>query len=65
MFSVQHGAFDGSKLHKTITDLMLGYRKNYELTFPALNIPPLLVGYLRDLALPRSFQPLPRDEELS
>ena len=40
-------------LHSTVTELMLGYKKNWDLTFPVLNVPPLLHLYLKDMALPR------------
>jgi len=40
-------------LHETVTEQMLGFEKNWGITFPALNLPPLLVLYMRDLALPR------------
>ena len=36
-------------------DLMLGYKENHGLEFPAIPAPPLLFLYIRDLALPRTF----------
>ncbi len=48
-------SFEGSDLHVTITELMLGYKKNWDITFPVLNLPPLLSLYLKDLALPRRY----------
>ncbi|KAH8889783.1 hypothetical protein GQ53DRAFT_689723 [Thozetella sp. PMI_491] len=45
-------SLDGSDIHETVTELTLGYRKNWDVVFPTLNVPQLLVLYLRDLALP-------------
>lgn len=42
----------GGELHTTVTDLVMGYRKNYDMMFPPLNTPLLLSRYLRELALP-------------
>jgi RNA polymerase I-specific transcription initiation factor RRN7 len=35
-------------------DLMLGYKENHGLVFPAIPAPPLLFLYVRDMALPRT-----------
>ncbi|KAK0629776.1 hypothetical protein B0T17DRAFT_526460 [Bombardia bombarda] len=44
--------FEGTKLHNAVKILMLGYRKNYGLIFPAIPDPPLLLRYIKDLAIP-------------
>ncbi|KAK0619877.1 hypothetical protein B0T14DRAFT_520089 [Immersiella caudata] len=48
----RYARFEGSELHTAVTDLMLGYREHYELVFPKLPIAPLLLIWIRDLALP-------------
>ena len=47
--------FEGSELHHTVLDLILGYRINHGLTFPEIPASPLLLRYIKDLALPRTF----------
>jgi hypothetical protein len=48
----RYSALTGGELHVAVTDLILSYRKNYDMIFPPLNIPPLFLRYLRELALP-------------
>lgn len=53
--SALHGRYsslEGGELHRAVNDLIMSYRKNYEMTFPPLNTPPMFVRYLRELALP-------------
>ena len=49
----KYSSLTGDELHAAVTDLVLGYRKNYDMGFPPLNTPLVLTQYLRDLALPR------------
>jgi hypothetical protein len=44
---------------------MLGYKKNYGLVFPALPVPPLLLLWLKDLALPRKSHHVFMEEDAS
>jgi RNA polymerase I-specific transcription initiation factor RRN7 len=49
----RYSLLDGGELHTAVTDLVEGYGKNYNMVFPPLNTPLLLLRYLRELALPR------------
>ena len=49
----RYARFHGGELHRAVMDLMLGYKENHGLEFPAIPAPPLLFLYIRDLALPR------------
>lgn len=49
---VTHTSFRGGELHQAVLELVLEYHLNYEMAFPPLNIPLLLLHYLRELALP-------------
>jgi len=53
----RYARFEGSELHVAVTDLMLGYREHYELVFPKLPVAPLLLVWIKDLALPRKLSP--------
>ena len=44
--------FRGGEVHEAIFELVRSYHLNYEMTFPPLNVPLLLLQYLRELALP-------------
>ena len=59
--SLQPGrvALKGGELHKAVTNLAVAYHSNYEITFPPLATPTILLQYLRELALPR-LSPLTR-----
>ncbi|GAB1318802.1 Polymerase i core factor subunit [Madurella fahalii] len=48
----RYATFRGGELHRVVRDLMLGYKENHGLVFPAIPVPPLLFLYIRDLALP-------------
>jgi RNA polymerase I-specific transcription initiation factor RRN7 len=47
-----YNSLAGGELHAVVTDLVMGYQKNYDMVFPPLNTPLLLLRYLRELALP-------------
>lgn len=49
---VKHTSFQGGELHQAVLELILEYHLNYEMVFPPLNTPLLLLHYLRELALP-------------
>ena len=51
----RYARFHGGELHRAVMDLMLGYKENHGLEFPAIPAPPLLFLYIRDLALPRTY----------
>lgn len=44
--------FRGGEIHESVLDLVRSYHLNYEMAFPPLNVPLLLLQYLRELALP-------------
>lgn len=48
----RHTHFKGGELHRAVMDLARGYSKNYDMIFPPLNASPMLLRYLRELALP-------------
>ncbi|KAL2200398.1 putative ribosomal protein [Corynascus similis CBS 632.67] len=48
----RYARFHGGELHRVVMDMMLGYRENHGLEFPAVPASPLLYLYIRDLALP-------------
>lgn len=52
---VKNTSFRGGELHQAILELVLDYHLNYEMVFPRLNTPLLLLHYLRELALPGKF----------
>lgn len=56
--TVRNAAFQGGELHQAALDLVLEYHLNYELVFPELNTPLLLLDYLKELALPGQYQGL-------
>lgn len=49
---VKNASLQGGELHQAVLELVLEYHLNYEMAFPALNMPLLLFHYLRELALP-------------
>ncbi|POS78561.1 60S ribosomal protein L40, partial [Diaporthe helianthi] len=49
---VKNTSFRGGELHEAVLELVLDYHLNYEMEFPPLNTPLLLLQYLRELALP-------------
>lgn len=49
---VKNTSFRGGELHQAILELVLDYHLNYEIVFPPLNTPLLLLHWLRELALP-------------
>lgn len=49
---VKNTTFRGGELHEAALELVLDYHLNYEMAFPPLNTPLLLLQYLRELALP-------------
>jgi RNA polymerase I-specific transcription initiation factor RRN7 len=49
---VKHTSFQGGELHQAVLELILEYHLNYDMVFPPLNTPLLLLHYLRELALP-------------
>ncbi|KAH6856757.1 hypothetical protein B0I37DRAFT_426180 [Chaetomium sp. MPI-CAGE-AT-0009] len=53
----RYAKFHGGELHRAIMDLMLRYKENHGLEFPAIPAPPLLFLYIRDLALPPEVHP--------
>ncbi|KAK3688137.1 hypothetical protein B0T22DRAFT_146131 [Podospora appendiculata] len=53
----RYAKFEGSELHRAVMALMLGYKKNYAMAFPTLPVQPLLLCYLKDLALPPEVHP--------
>ncbi|KAK0714626.1 hypothetical protein B0H67DRAFT_578623 [Lasiosphaeris hirsuta] len=44
--------FEGSELHKAVLELVLGYKENYSMVFPAIPVPQLLLSWVKYLALP-------------
>lgn len=50
--TVKHTSFQGGELHQAVLELILEYHLNYDMVFPPLNTPLLLLHYLRELALP-------------
>lgn len=48
----RYSSLEGGELHRAVNDLIMSYRKNYEMAFPPLNTPPMFLRYLRELALP-------------
>lgn len=54
--TVKHSSFQGGELHQAVLDLVLEYHLNYEMVFPELNTPLLLLDYMRELALPGKSQ---------
>lgn len=50
--TVKYASFQGGELHQAVLDLVLEYHLNYEMVFPNINTPLLLLDYLRELALP-------------
>jgi RNA polymerase I-specific transcription initiation factor RRN7 len=59
----RYARFHGGELHRAVMDLMLGYKENHGLVFPAIPAPPLLFLYVRDMALPRTFLKMTIDSE--
>jgi RNA polymerase I-specific transcription initiation factor RRN7 len=55
MLLTRYATFRGGELHRAVMTLMLGYKRNRGLVFPAPPVPSLLLAYLRDLALPRTY----------
>ncbi|KAK4236632.1 hypothetical protein C8A03DRAFT_45397 [Achaetomium macrosporum] len=53
----RYARFHGGELHRAVIDLMMGYKENHGLIFPAVQAPPLLFLYIRDLALPPEVYP--------
>ncbi|KAK4130769.1 hypothetical protein BT67DRAFT_445392 [Trichocladium antarcticum] len=53
----RYAKFEGGELHRAVLDLMLGYKENHGLVFPAIPAPPLLFLHIRDLALPPEVHP--------
>ncbi|KAL2132789.1 hypothetical protein VTI74DRAFT_3383 [Chaetomium olivicolor] len=53
----RYAMFKGGELHRAVMDMMLGYKENHGLVFPAIPAPPLLFLYVRDLALPPEVHP--------
>lgn len=49
---VRNASLQGGELHQAVLELALEYHLNYEMAFPAVNMPLLLFHYLRELALP-------------
>lgn len=49
---VQNASLQGGELHEAVLELVLEYHLNYEMAFPAVNLPLLLFHYVRELALP-------------
>lgn len=45
----------GIDLHNAVLDLALSYHHNYEMIFPTINDTPILVHFVRQLALPGMF----------
>lgn len=52
---VKNASLQGGELHQAVLELVLEYHLNYEMDFPAVNMPLLLFHYLRELALPGQF----------
>lgn len=52
---VKHASFQGGELHQAVVELILEYHLNYDMVFPPLNMPLLLLHYLRELALPGTY----------
>nr|CDP26956.1 Putative protein of unknown function [Podospora anserina S mat+] len=49
--------FKGGELHKRVMGLLIGYKENHGLIFPAVAAPPLLFLSIKDLALPADVHP--------
>jgi RNA polymerase I-specific transcription initiation factor RRN7 len=56
MLRGRYSSLRGGELHAAVADLIKGYQKNYDMVFPPLNTPLLLLRYLRELGLPRESQ---------
>lgn len=56
----RYAVFKGGELHRAVMNLAISYRKNYDITFPPLNTPTIVLQYLRELALPRQSTLRPR-----
>ncbi|OIW32142.1 hypothetical protein CONLIGDRAFT_571387 [Coniochaeta ligniaria NRRL 30616] len=52
MIRGRYSSLTGGEFHTVVTDLVMGYQKNFDMVFPPLNTPLLLLRYLRELALP-------------
>jgi len=48
----RYARFNGSELHHAVMDLMLNYQEHYELIFPSAPVAPLLLVWVKELALP-------------
>lgn len=44
--------FEGSELHRAVLEMMLSYKENHGMVFPPIPDPPLLLVWVKDLALP-------------
>lgn len=52
---VKNTSFRGGELHQAVLELIIEYHLNYDMMFPGLNTPLLLLQYMRELALPGEF----------
>ncbi|KAK0671067.1 hypothetical protein QBC41DRAFT_271043 [Cercophora samala] len=53
----RYAKFNGGELHKSVMGLLIGYKENHGLIFPAVTAPPLLFLSIKDLALPPDVHP--------
>lgn len=51
--STRYVKFQGGELHEAVLDLMINFEENYGLVFPKIPVGPLLLAWVKDMALPR------------
>jgi hypothetical protein len=54
----RYATFSGGELQLATMNLVLSFRKNYDMLFPPLNAPTIVLQYIRELALPCPLKPL-------
>jgi len=53
-----HAPLKGSAIYSSVTELVEFYHLHFEMVFPALNTPLLLIKHMKDLGLPSKSLPL-------
>ncbi|KAK4181877.1 hypothetical protein QBC36DRAFT_226318 [Triangularia setosa] len=53
----RYAKFKGGELHRSVMELLTGYKENHGLIFPTVPAPPLLFLHIKDLALPPDVHP--------
>ncbi|KAK1755777.1 putative ribosomal protein [Echria macrotheca] len=57
----RYAKFNGSELHEAVLDMIVNYKEHYNLVFPEINTPSVLLMWVRDLAVPLSVYVKVRD----